>query len=93
MCAAPGANNTVEVTRFINTIVAPVVLANIGYCFHIFFGLGCFRVGVHISYFVETKGRTLKELDGIFESRSPRKKSIAMVVTRKRVTRKGMKLR
>jgi len=36
-------------------------------------------------FFVETKGRTLEELDEVFEARDPRKASTAKVVVRKRV--------
>lgn len=62
---------------FVNTFAAPVALANIGYWFYVFFVFwDCFEFLFVYFLFVETKGRTLEELDIIFESRNPRNASL-----------------
>jgi len=64
---------------FVNTFAAPVALNNIGYWFYVFFVFfDLFEFVFIYFFFVETKGRTLEELDEIFESKNPRKASTAL---------------
>jgi hypothetical protein len=42
----------------------------------VYIGWICVEIGVIYAFFVETKGRTLEELKGIFEARNPRKESL-----------------
>ncbi|KZT53878.1 sugar transporter [Calocera cornea HHB12733] len=68
---------TAGVASFVNTFAAPVALNNIGYWFYVFFVFfDCFEFLFVYFLFVETKGRTLEELDEIFESRNPRNASL-----------------
>lgn len=61
---------------FVNTFAAPIALRNIGYWFYVFFVFWDLFEFVFIYFFyVETKARTLEELDVIFEARNPRKAS------------------
>jgi MFS family permease len=63
---------------FLNTFVAPIALKSIGawfYVFFIFWDLG--ECAVIYWFFVETKGRTLEELDEVFRAPNPRKASTA----------------
>jgi len=63
---------------FLNTFVAPIALKNIGYWFYVFFVLwDLFECAIIYFFFVETKGRTLEELDEVFEAPNPRKASTA----------------
>lgn len=73
-------NFAINAAALINQFATPVALAKIGYKTYIVFCIWNF-VEFGFSYFfsVETKGFTLEELDGIFESPDPRKAS-----TRKR---------
>ncbi|EJT98561.1 sugar transporter [Dacryopinax primogenitus] len=68
---------TAGVASFVNTFAAPVALNNIGYWFYVFFVFwDCFEWIIVYFFFVETKGRTLEELDEIFESDNPCKASL-----------------
>ncbi|KAG9253230.1 sugar transporter [Emericellopsis atlantica] len=61
---------------FVNTFAAPIALKNIRYWFYVFFVFwDLFEFLVIYFFFVETKGRTLEELDEVFESANPRKAS------------------
>ncbi|KAJ5625739.1 hypothetical protein N7510_002048 [Penicillium lagena] len=61
---------------FVNTFAAPVALSKIGYWFYVFFVLwDVLEFCVIYMFFVETKGRTLEELDEVFEAPNPRKAS------------------
>ncbi|KAF4992378.1 hypothetical protein FDECE_13734 [Fusarium decemcellulare] len=61
---------------FVNTFAAPIALKNIRYWFYVFFVFwDLFEFTVIYFFFVETKGRTLEELDQVFESKNPRKAS------------------
>jgi MFS family permease len=85
---------TAGTASFVNTYAAPVALSSIGYWFYVFFVFWDLFEFVFIYFFyVETKGRTLEELDEIFESRNPRKASTAIQEVRKRtvVNKKGEK--
>lgn len=69
---------------FLNTFVAPIALKNIGYWFYVFFVFwDLFEFAVIYFFFVETKGRTLEELDEVFEAPNPRKASTAKVRVRR----------
>lgn len=72
---------------FLNTFVAPIALQNIGYWFYVFFVFwDLFEFAVIYLWFVETKGRTLEELEEVFNSPNPRKASTAtMRIRRARV--------
>jgi len=77
---------TAGTAGFVNTFAAPIALQNIGYWFYVFFVFwDVFEFVFIYFFFVETKGRTLEELDEVFEARDPRKASTAKVVVRKRV--------
>lgn len=66
---------------FVNTFAAPVALAEIKYWFYVFFVFwDVFEFVFIYFFFVETAGRTLEELDAVFEAKNPRKAS-----TRKRL--------
>ncbi|KZT53877.1 general substrate transporter [Calocera cornea HHB12733] len=67
------------VASFINTFAAPVALNNIGYWFYAFFAFfDVFEFLFVYFLFVETKGRTLEELEVVFNSPNPAKASIAI---------------
>ncbi|KAJ9654909.1 hypothetical protein H2198_006091 [Neophaeococcomyces mojaviensis] len=73
---------------FVNTFAAPVALNNIGYWFYVFFAFfDLFEFVIIYFFFVETKGRTLEELDEIFEAKNPRKASTMRTTLRQRVVR------
>jgi len=64
------------VAAFINTFAGSIAIANIGYWFFVFYCFLDFLQFVLIMiFYVETKGRTLEELDLVFESPNPRKAS------------------
>lgn len=63
---------------FLNTFVAPIALKNIGYWFYVFFVFwDLVEFAIIYLFFVETKGRTLEELQEVFEANDPRKASTA----------------
>ena len=63
---------------FLNTFVAPIALKNIRYWFYVFFVFwDLFEFAVIYIFFVETKGRTLEELEEVFTAPNPRKESTA----------------
>ena len=67
-------NNAVKV---LNTYVPPVAIANSGYKFYILYIIwDAFGVAVIYFFFVETRGRSLEELDELFEAKNPRKESV-----------------
>ncbi|MCJ1383567.1 hypothetical protein MMC17_006681 [Xylographa soralifera] len=70
---------------FVNTFAAPVALSNIGYWFYVFFVFfDAFEFAFIYFLFVETKGRTLEELDEVFATKDPRKASTKLVAVRRR---------
>lgn len=66
-----------NIVSFINTYAAPVGITNSGWKFYILY-LAIDAVGVLFIYFffVETKGRSLEEIDEIFADPHPVKKSL-----------------
>lgn len=71
-------NLTSGVAQFINQFAAPEAMKNIGFWFYVFYVFwDLSEVVVIYFYFVETKGRSLEELDEIFEAPNPRKASVA----------------
>ncbi|KAG5293797.1 lactose permease [Histoplasma capsulatum G186AR] len=63
---------------FVNTFAAPVALKNIRYWFYVFFVFwDLFEFAFIYFFYVETNGRTLEELDEVFEAPNPRKASTA----------------
>lgn len=48
-----------------------------------------FEVAFMYFYFVETKNKTLEELDEIFEAKNPRKASVAVTKAQKRIIQEG----
>ncbi|ORY22178.1 general substrate transporter [Naematelia encephala] len=62
---------------FVNTFAAPVAMEKIRFWFYVFFVFwDLFELGFIYFFFVETKGRTLEELDAVFEASNPRKASL-----------------
>lgn len=51
----------------------------LSYVFFVFWDL--FECAFIYLFFVETKGRTLEELDAVFESKNPRKASTRLIIT------------
>lgn len=61
----------------LNTYVPPVAIANSGWKFYILYVVwDAFGVLVIYLTFVETRGRSLEELDELFESGNPKKASL-----------------
>lgn len=61
---------------FVNTFAAPIALKRIRYWFYVFFVFwDLFEFAIIYFFFVETKDRTLEELDRVFEADNPRKAS------------------
>ncbi|KAJ9616676.1 hypothetical protein H2200_000395 [Cladophialophora chaetospira] len=61
----------------LNTYVPPVAIANSGWKFYILYVVwDAFGVLVIYLTFVETRGRSLEELDELFESKNPKKASL-----------------
>ncbi|KAK1147236.1 hypothetical protein N8T08_001975 [Aspergillus melleus] len=74
---------TAGAAGFVNTFAAPVALANIGYWFYVFFVFwDCFEFAFIYFFFVETKDRTLEELEEVFQAKNPRKASLKVSRTR-----------
>ncbi|KAL1975650.1 hypothetical protein VTN31DRAFT_4042 [Thermomyces dupontii] len=68
---------TAGTAGFVNTFAAPVALRDIEYWFYVFFVFwDCFEFAFIYFFFVETKGRTLEELNEVFEAPDPRKASL-----------------
>ncbi|OBT83709.1 hypothetical protein VE02_08277 [Pseudogymnoascus sp. 03VT05] len=73
---------------FVNTFAAPIALKNIGYWFYVFFVFwDLFEAAFIYLFFVETKGRTLEEMDEIFDAPNPRKASTEKSVVRRIIVR------
>ncbi|KAG5292518.1 lactose permease [Histoplasma ohiense] len=71
---------------FVNTFAAPVALKNIRYWFYVFFVFwDVFEFAFIYFFYVETKGRTLEELDEVFEAPNPRKASTTPIALRRQL--------
>ncbi|KAL2862478.1 sugar porter family MFS transporter [Aspergillus lucknowensis] len=71
---------TAGCASFVNTFAAPIAMENIKYWFYVFFVFwDLFEFAFIYLFFVETKGRTLEELDAVFAARNPRKASTRKV--------------
>lgn len=71
---------TAGAASFVNQFAAPVAMANIKYWFYVFFTLwDLFEFVVIYFFFVETRGRTLEELEEIFMHKNPKKESLKKV--------------
>lgn len=69
------------VAGFINTIAGQVALDNISYNFYTFYAVLDFLLFLVIYFFfVETKKRTMEELEAVFAAKNPRKASRQTVV-------------
>ncbi|CZR55595.1 related to transporter (major facilitator superfamily) [Phialocephala subalpina] len=72
---------TAGLSGFVNTFAAPVALKNIGYWFCVFFVFwDVSEFFFMYCFFVATKGRTLEEMDAVFEVKNPRKARTRKVV-------------
>ncbi|KAI5803064.1 sugar transporter [Geopyxis carbonaria] len=77
---------TAGAAGFVNTFAAPVAMQRIGWRFYLFFvGWDLVEAAVIYIFFVETKGRTLEEMDEVFEAPNPRKASTKMKRVRETV--------
>ena len=67
----------VNAALMVNQFGLPVAIQNIGWKLYIVFILWCLVESAVVYFFlVETKGRTLEELDEIFKAKNPRKESL-----------------
>ncbi|KXT02942.1 hypothetical protein AC578_10590 [Pseudocercospora eumusae] len=83
---------TAATAGFVNTFAAPVWLRKTKYWVYVFFVFwDIFECAFIYFFFVETKGRTLEELDEIFEAPNPRKASTAKPLVQPRSTETGEK--
>ncbi len=65
------------VAQFVNQFASPKAMQNIKYWFYVFYAFfDVFEFVIVYFFFVETKGKTLEELDFIFEAPNPRKASV-----------------
>jgi len=66
-----------NIISFVNTYAAPVGITNSGWKFYLLY-LGIDALGIAAIYFtfVETKGRTLEEIDEIFADPHPVRRSL-----------------
>lgn len=70
-------NFMVNCVNVLNTYVPPVAIANSGWKFYILYVVwDAFGVLVIYFTFVETRGRSLEELDELFEHPNPKKASL-----------------
>lgn len=68
-----------QISQLANSYVWPIALGNIGWKTYIYFiAWDSFQAFVAWFVLVETKGRTLEELNEVFNSRNPRKASLAV---------------
>lgn len=68
---------TAGTASFVNQFAAPVAMKNINYWFYVFFVFwDLIEAAVVYFWFVETKGRTLEELEVIFQDKNPKKASL-----------------
>ncbi|EGO28066.1 hypothetical protein SERLADRAFT_447278 [Serpula lacrymans var. lacrymans S7.9] len=79
-----------NIVNFINTYAAPVGISNSSWRFYFLYLVIDF-VGIPVIYFtfVETRGRSLEELDAIFDDPHPVRKSLAMQAVAVEETKEG----
>ncbi|OQV00862.1 hypothetical protein CLAIMM_06303 [Cladophialophora immunda] len=71
-------NFMVNCVNVLNTYVPPVAIANSGWRFYILYVVwDAFGVVIIYFFFVETRGRSLEELDELFEAENPKQASLA----------------
>lgn len=72
-------NFMVNCVNVLNTYVPPVAIAHSGWRFYILYVVwDAFGVVIIYFFFVETRGRSLEELDELFEAEDPKKASLAV---------------
>jgi len=70
-------NFSLNVAEFVNTYGAPIGLKKIGWRIYIIYAAwNLIQTAWIYFFFVETRGRTLEELDSIFEASNPVKESL-----------------
>jgi hypothetical protein len=70
-------NFMMNAVKVINTYVPPIAIANSGWRFYILYVVwDAFGVIIIYFFFVETRGRSLEELDQLFEAENPVKASL-----------------
>jgi len=70
-------NLTRNIVLVINTYVPPIAIHNVSWRFYIFYILfDAFGAVVVYFIFVETRGWNLEEIEGIFNSKNPKKESL-----------------
>ncbi len=88
-----GLNNfSLNVAEFVNTYGAPIGLQNIGWRMYVIYTVwNLVQTAWIYFFFVETRGRTLEELDSIFEAKNPVKESLKKVQVVEAVTADDVK--
>jgi hypothetical protein len=72
-------NFTTNAVGVLNTYVPPIAIANSGWRFYLLYVIwDAFGVVIIYFFFVETKGRSLEEMDELFEADNPVKESKKM---------------
>lgn len=72
-------NFMINCANVVNVYVPPIALARSGWRFYIFYIVwDAFGIVIVYFFFVETKGRSLEELDQLFEAKNPKKASLVM---------------
>lgn len=70
-------NFMVNLVNVLNTYVPPVAISNSGWRFYILYVVfDAFGAVVIYFFFVETRGRSLEELDELFQAKNPVKESL-----------------
>lgn len=70
-------NVTAGIASFVNQFSAPKAMANIGYWYYVFYAFwDIFELIIVYFFFVETRHKSLEELEEIFNAANPRKASV-----------------
>lgn len=70
-------NVTAGIASFVNQFSAPKAMANIGYWYYVFYAFwDIFELTIVYFFFVETRHKSLEELEEIFNAANPRKASV-----------------
>lgn len=65
------------IAQFVNQFASPKAMANIGYWFYVFYAIwDVHEFVIFYFFFVETKNKSLEDLDKIFAAKNPRKVSV-----------------